>query len=128
MEQSATEKLKEILAKVRENPQSDLAELLAEDLTDNFDEGEYMLLALSGVIFSKELHWQDQAKLLVFHEGDLGVPYMAHLLKTQHEWKLKSFTSQCLCCFGEGTMATNEPPYHEPCNCCGGKGWGSVAF
>lgn len=87
-----------------------------------------MLVPLRKTSFSKELHWENEAKVLVFHERDLGIPYMAHLVKTEDGWKLKSFMSQCLCCFGEGTMRTEEPPFLEPCNCCGGKGWGIVSF
>lgn len=128
MEQSATDKLKEILSKIAEDTQTNLAEILANDLTDNFYEGEYMLIPLKDVVFSNELHWQDEVKLLAFHTRELGIPYMAHLKQTQEGWKLKSFMCQCLCCFGLGTTATKDFPNQEPCNCCGGKGWGSTYF
>ena len=128
MEQSATDKLKEILGRVPEDGHENFAEIFANDLTDNFYQGEYMLLPLPGLVFSKELALQNEVKLLVFHTREMGIPYMAHLIKTQDGWKLKSFMCQCLCCFGLGTTKIIKFPYYEPCNCCGGKGWGSSAF
>jgi hypothetical protein len=105
-----------------------LPEVLADYLAGDFLEGEYMLVPLRNPVFSKELRWKNEVKILVFHEGDLGIPYMAHLVQTETGWKLKSFMSQCVCCFGEGTVRTKEHPFLAPCDCCGGKGWGTAAF
>jgi len=119
------ETLREILAmwpKCNEADEDDekLRQYLSDYLTDDFDRLSFGTRARGEFsVFSKELIIENETKILVWDTAEPEYDNLATLVKgSDGIWRLKSFLSQCLSCFGAGVIGK------ELCDVCGGSGWG----